>query len=222
MQPLKQQAPFRLGHRPALDGLRGIFVLTVVALHAGIPFMQGGGLGVDGFFVLSGFLITCLLLQEWQRHGVISLNGFYVRRALRLLPAFYSVLAVIGIITMVCLTGDLAVDTQRGLLLSFLYCSNWFTVFFGENHVGLGLLLHTWSLGIEEQFYLVWPVLLIGLLRLRLREMRLVAVIGTLAVVASLRRVWLVMIGTSFARMSFGTDTRVDALLIGCTWGLDA
>src|SRR5438128_2606560 len=92
---------FRLGHRPALDGLRGIFILLVLTVHGGVPFMQGAGLGVDGFFVLSGFLITCLLLQEWQQRGSISLRRFYIRRALRLLPALYALLVVVGLFTLI-------------------------------------------------------------------------------------------------------------------------
>jgi peptidoglycan/LPS O-acetylase OafA/YrhL len=131
-------------------------VLLVLAVHNGVPFMQGAGIGVDGFFVLSGFLITCLLLQEWQEHGSISLRRFYIRRALRLLPALYALLAVLSLITLVVLDGEGAIATWRGIVLSFLYSTNLVSVFFNDYQIGVGLMSHSWSLALEEQFYIVW------------------------------------------------------------------
>src|ERR687884_89408 len=91
---------FRLGYRPCLDGLRGIFVLLVLMLHAGVPFAGGGALGVDGFFVLSGFLITTLLVQEWGRTKKIDLIAFYQRRVLRLFPALLALLVACALYTL--------------------------------------------------------------------------------------------------------------------------
>jgi peptidoglycan/LPS O-acetylase OafA/YrhL len=211
--------PFRLGHRPELDGLRAIFILLVLGVHSGVPFMQGAGLGVDGFFVLSGFLITCLLMQEWQQRGSISLKRFYMRRALRLLPALFAMLAFVGLITLVALRGEGAVATGRGVMLSFLYVSNWVTIIFPDYNIGLGLLSHSWSLALEEQFYLVWPFLLIGLLALPIARKYLVICVGGLALLAPLVRVW---IASDFTEATFylGMNTRADALLVGCFLGL--
>src|SRR5436853_7417068 len=93
--------PFHLGYRRWLDGLRGVAILLVLAFHLGL--LPGGSLGVDVFFVLSGFLITTLLVEEWQRHGTISLKHFYLRRALRLWPAFFSLLLMYGVFSWLCL-----------------------------------------------------------------------------------------------------------------------
>lgn len=210
---------FRLGHRPALDGLRGIFILLVLAVHGGIPFMQGAALGVDCFFVLSGFLITCLLLQEWQHRGSISLKRFYMRRALRLLPALYFMLVVISLLTIGVLKGEGAVATARGVLLSFLYTSNWFPVLFTDYRIGVGLMSHSWSLALEEQFYLVWPVLLTGLLSLRLSRKQLIICTMVLPLGPPLWRFWLLSNGYSDANYFLGFYTRADALLVGCALG---
>jgi peptidoglycan/LPS O-acetylase OafA/YrhL len=215
---MSSDSGFRLGHRPALDGLRGVFIFLVLTVHAGVPFMQGGGLGVDGFFALSGFLITCLLLQEWQQYGSISLRRFYFKRALRLLPALYALLAVVGLITLLFLTGEGAVATGRAMIVSFLYCTNLAPLFFQDYHIGLGLMNHTWSLALEEQFYLVWPVLLIGLLALRPTGKQLAMCIGALVALGPLWRVWIISTGSD-ALYYLGSDTRADTLLIGCTLG---
>ena len=208
---------FRLGHRPALDGLRGIFVLLVLAVHSGVPFMQGAGIGVDGFFVLSGFLITCLLLQEWQEHGSISLRRFYIRRALRLLPALYALLAVLSVITLVSLDGEGATATWRGIVLSFLYSTNLVSVFFNDYQIGVGLMSHSWSLALEEQFYVVWPALLIALLSLRLTTKQMIACIGVLVAAAPLWRLWILNSGGA---AYLAVNTRMDVLLVGCALGV--
>lgn len=218
-QANKPDTTFRLGHRPALDGLRGIFVLLVLAVHGGVPFLPGASLGVDGFFALSGFLITCLLLQEWQQQGSISLKRFYIRRALRLLPALYFMLALLSVLTFALLKGQGAEATWRGIILSFLYINNWVTFIFPDYYIGVGLMSHTWSLGLEEQFYVIWPLILVGLLSLRITTKQLLIFIGILVAAAPLWRVWLMRDGYSVRAFYEGTDTRTDAILIGCALG---
>jgi peptidoglycan/LPS O-acetylase OafA/YrhL len=210
---------FHLGHRPELDGLRAIFILLVLCVHSGIPFMQGAGLGVDGFFVLSGFLITCLLLQEWQQRGSISLKRFYIRRALRLLPALFVMLAFVSLITVISLKGEGALATWRGVILSFLYVSNWVSVLFPDYSIGVGLMSHSWSLALEEQFYLIWPLLLIGLLTLPITRKYLAIGVAVLALLAPILRIWIVSDFT-YAKFYLGMNTRADALLAGCLLGV--
>jgi peptidoglycan/LPS O-acetylase OafA/YrhL len=194
----------RLGYVPALDGLRGIAILLVVCFHYfGIP--PGGLVGVDLFFVLSGFLITTLLLEERAVRGRISLRGFYERRARRLLPALAAMLAVYLI---VCAARGH--DALRSVALGGLYLGN---VAQGWGLMPLhGALVPLWSLAQEEQYYLIWPLLLLLLLRSK-RPLRAVA---ALLVVALLYKVALTLAThPSWPRLNFGPDTHADGLLFG-------
>jgi peptidoglycan/LPS O-acetylase OafA/YrhL len=159
-----QPGSFHLGHRPGLDGLRGVAILLVVLVHLDILEAQFGVIGVDIFFVLSGFLITSILIAEWDQSKDISLKSFYWRRALRLLPALLAL--VIVCVTYTCLTSPWKkVGQTLGYALQALfYLTNWAMISnLGEraNH----FFNHTWSLSIEEQFYFIWPVILFCLLR---------------------------------------------------------
>lgn len=156
--------PRRLGHRPVLDGLRGIAIFLVMLTHTDV--LPNGYVGVDLFFALSGFLITTLLYEEWDRTGGISLKRFYGRRARRLLPA-------LGLLIVVALVVDMLCYQMTGwpfgwkALSSLLFVNNWLAA---TGHAkALGSLNPTWSLAQEEQFYLVWPIVLIVLLRRRAR-----------------------------------------------------
>jgi ribosomal protein S20 len=208
---------FDLGHRPALDGLRGLTVLAVMGIHTHPPMLRGGYLGVDLFFVLSGFLITALLVQE-HRRGAISLRRFYLRRALRLLPAL---LAMLVFLWLYVLTTGTKADLRRlgrDTLTTLLYVHNWRVVITPVKQL-TPQLIHVWSLAIEEQFYLAWPAALAFLLA---RKVRLRWVVGlTLAgvIVPSLLRIAL-WHGPPVARVYFATDTRADALSGGCLVGL--
>ena len=156
-----------LSYRRHIDGLRAVAVMAVVAFHAGVPWLPGGYVGVDVFFVVSGFLITGLLLREFEASGDISLVGFYERRVRRLAPALLLVLVVtlvLGAVFLVPIGGEqqgLAKSTIATLLLG----SNvWFAHASGgyfDAPAAAQPLLHTWSLSVEEQFYLVWPALLL-------------------------------------------------------------
>ena len=209
------------GHNPALDGLRAIAVLAVFFHHMDV--LPGGYVGVDLFLVLSGFLITGLLLAERDRTGGISLKAFWVRRAFRLLPAFY-VFVLVGI-PLVLLLKDADDQWQflRNGVAAVLYVANIYRAI--EPHDTGAWFNHTWSLSLEEQFYLVWPLALVLLCRrpgLRQRTPEILA--GVILLVLIWREV-LIALGASNLRIYFGPDTRVDALLVGCllaVWRHDA
>lgn len=215
---------FALGYRPALDGLRGISVLAVMGYHVGL--IHGGYLGVDAFFVLSGYLITALLVEEQRRTGAIHLTKFYARRALRLLPALVTLLAVILVAAAVLGFFFRAGATPSALLatagvmslITLFYMANW-AMILGKS---MWILGHTWSLSIEEQFYLLWPLTLMSLLRfVRSRAAILAWVLGGATASVAIRNVLLAG-GASVPRVFLGFDTRCDALLIGCGLGLVA
>jgi peptidoglycan/LPS O-acetylase OafA/YrhL len=183
-------------------------VVMVVLLHTWGTVLPGGFIGVDLFFVLSGYLITRLLLKE-HRNGGIWLRGFYVRRSLRLLPPLLLTLAVVGLAAL--LTNDAA--TLAGVRWNYL------ANFVRAGGGGLGRLDHLWSLAIEEQFYLLWPPLLTIVLVRRNRSWALGITLG-LAVTSMVLRVALFVDGASMARIYSGFDTRVETLLIGCALAL--
>lgn len=162
-----------LGHRPALDGLRGLAVLLVVFFHGAFGHVPGGFLGVDVFFALSGFLITTLLLEEWSRNGDISLKAFYVRRVRRLVPALLVLLAFGWVLESAFEDMRGEVPYVVGALGAVLYVNNWLMVWSGH---ALRTLSPTWSLAVEEQFYLLWPMTLLVLLRRRIRPRTLLGV----------------------------------------------
>ena len=152
---------------PGLDGLRTIAVGLVVAYHIGVPGTGGGLLGVGVFFTLSGFLITMLLLNRWEKHGDLDLKHFWIRRFRRLLPAVVLLLAVVLAAT-VFVHPDKLGDRSEQAFFALIYVANWHTIFTGgsyfEQFDGPSPLDHLWSLAVEEQFYVVWPLLLLGML----------------------------------------------------------
>jgi peptidoglycan/LPS O-acetylase OafA/YrhL len=206
---------FQLGHRPALEGLRGIAILLVMAVNFTPPFLPGGFAGVDLFFVLSGFLITCLLWEEWRATGGIGLKRFYGRRALRLLPALAAFLVF-------CLAfsffqpAERGAATRLGIMTTVLYCSNW-AIAAGRD---LAALSHTWSLSVEEQFYLLWPPVLLWLLKQGVRPRTLAAGLLSMACLVGLWRGFLWQPDGFAMRLYAGSDTRADALLAGCALAL--
>jgi len=193
-------------HLPALDGLRAVFVMLVFLYHGGLD--VPGDLGVTGFFVLSGFLITWLLIKEWDNSGSISLKGFYLRRALRIFPAYYVFIAL----TMIADAALGLFRTNWGtteILSALTYTVNYDNALTGHNHP----VAHAWSLAIEEQFYLIWP----GVFFFFFRKGRLGSAL--LLMIAAVM-VWRTLL---FGRFDFEStyvynafDTRFDALAIGC------
>lgn len=204
---------FALGYRPALDGLRALAILLVIPYnwHWGVA---AGYLGVDVFFVLSGFLITSLLLEEHHATGRIDLPAFWARRALRLLPA------LLLLLTALLLMSPSARANPLGPLLVLFYVGNWALALTDHGYEILGGLAHTWSLSVEEQFYLIWPPILLVLLR-RGASVRALAQVAGVGVVLSFLLKWgLSVAGAPPLRIYTGTDTRADALLIGCLLAL--
>jgi peptidoglycan/LPS O-acetylase OafA/YrhL len=206
--------PFRLGYRPALDGIRALAILAVLAYHSGTP-LKGGFIGVDIFFVLSGFLITTLLLQEWLASGAISLGDFYGRRARRLLPALFLIVAAVGVIYAIDPRLHHGLAYPKAAAAVIFYAGNWVAAFAKDPTQALGLLDPTWSLAIEEQFYIVWPLLLLVCLRRRWSFRRLLTLALGLACASSILRglLWHAHAG---AHVYFRSDTRADGLLLGC------
>jgi len=210
-------ADFTLGHRKSLDGVRGLAIVFVLLSHIPSFPLGGGFIGVDLFFVLSGFLITTLLLEEQRETGDIRLSAFYARRALRLLPALIAMLLVaIGLSARVD-SAEEAAATRTGALMTLLYSANWFMAF---KAYPSWELQPTWSLSVEEQFYLLWPLLLLVLLRLKAsrRSLAAVAAAGLL-----LSAGWRALVWTwtqSYTRVYYGADTHADGLLAGALAGI--
>jgi peptidoglycan/LPS O-acetylase OafA/YrhL len=211
-----QPAIVELGYRPALDGLRGVAIAMVVAFHAAYRAFPGGYVGVELFFVLSGFLITWLLVEEVGRTGGVRLGPFYARRALRLLPALGLLVVVYLSVALTVVTASERGQMLRGALLVGTYGSNWINA--RGHSVGPGLE-QMWSLAIEEQFYVVWPLVMVVLIR-RFGLGTQVALAALAGVVASfVEREVLQASGATYNRTYYGFDTRSGTLFLGCLLG---
>jgi peptidoglycan/LPS O-acetylase OafA/YrhL len=213
------RAKSSLGYAPSLDGVRAFAVLAVMAFHSGLRLLPGGFLGVDAFFVLSGFLITTLLVIEWQRAKTVRLRAFWTRRARRLLPALLVVVVFVVLYATLVAPEGTYPDLRSDALATLFYVANWHFIAVGGNYFvqagALSLLTHTWSLAVEEQFYILWPLLLLGVLRLfrRLGPLLAVAIVG--AVASAVEMVVLYRNGADLTRLYYGTDTHAQSLLIG-------
>ena len=205
----------RLGHVPVLDAVRGIAILLVLIVHVGYPghLLPGGVLGVDLFFVLSGFLITSLLLTEWNDRGAISLRAFYRRRALRLLPALVVMLAIVSAVLVA--TGELDQLVWVGYSLGYVV-----NVAALDGGISATSLKHMWSLSQEEQFYLVWPIALLVLLRARTRPQTLAVVLVAIAMVILAWRTFLGLAMASPGYLLYAPETRSIGLVLGCLAGV--
>jgi len=209
----------------SLDGVRAIAVLAVVSFHAilVVPsfrlFFQNGFLGVDIFFVLSGFLITSILLKEFDRTDDINFKNFYARRFLRLMPAYWLHLGILFFFSYQIFSNSIAdeLHSNNNFVYAFAYLTNWHRALNGSEITGL--LSHTWSLAIEEQFYLLWA----GLLFLMLRRMKRRTVVFTTAAIilgTALLRGWQYQGRGSVDFLYNAFNSRMDALLIGCLVGM--
>ncbi|MFL6214837.1 MAG: acyltransferase family protein [Blastocatellia bacterium] len=191
-------------HRSYLDGLRGVAILAVIVFHAWPWLLPGGAFGVDIFFVLSGYLITSLIDEESRMHGRIDFKRFYIRRALRLLPALFLMLAFYGFVT--------GFRDHVAMLVVLLYAANWWRAYVAD----IGALGHTWSLSIEEQFYMLWPMIF-AVFIVKLKRPAHVLLLAALAVMVY--RLAMTFVFPSY-RIYNGLDTRADALLVGCCCAL--
>jgi peptidoglycan/LPS O-acetylase OafA/YrhL len=215
-------------YRPHLDGLRAVAVYLVVMFHSGLGRFSGGFVGVDVFFVLSGFLVTQLLLRDIARSGSIRFGRFYARRFRRLLPAAFVALLVTAAVFAAIASPAEVVNAVGSFKAAFLYSANWFfihqsTAYFGTD-IATNPVLHFWSLAVEEQFYLVWPLALGGLFAFTRRldarqQMNVVRIVVAVGMVASV--IWALSLRTSNPnRAYYGTDTRAYQLLAGASLAL--
>ena len=236
-------------HFGGLNGIRALSVLAIIAFHSGLSWIPGGYYGVDAFFVLSGFLITALLLEEWGASGRIGLRRFWGRRARRLLPALFLLVAVVGVV-MATLPAVLSTPNPfESAFWTVFYGSNWYLVHAGVPYFSLSSQpspwTHTWSLAIEEQFYLLWPIVLLTVLglgtrrggarpsmlnrigyfrrtpapldreRAKRRRLHFLFVLACVGVLASAALMAHFAPRGYDARAYYGTDTRAQALLVG-------
>jgi len=209
-------------YRPQLDGMRAVAVYLVVAFHAGISAFSGGFIGVDVFFVLSGYLVTQLLLRDFRAAGRIDFRRFYSRRFRRLLPAaFVTLVVTAAVYTAVAAPADVH-DAIGGFRSAFLYVANWHFIsqsndYFAAN-VNTNPVVHFWSLAVEEQFYLCWPLLLSAAYvvsrRAGARQWKVLRLIIAAGFVASLVAA-LHLSTVNLSRAYYGTDTRAYELLAG-------
>ncbi len=215
----------RTRYMPALDGLRAAAVIAVLLYHGEVSWARGGFLGVDLFFVLSGFLITGLLFGEWRATGRIKLSAFWARRARRLLPALLLVLGFVALYAAVWAPDDVLHRLRSDFGGTLGYVANWQLVVSGQSYFDQfatpSPLRHVWSLAIEEQFYLLWPLVFLGLLRVTRASRRLLVPITlALASASGILTVVLFSRGADASRVYYGTDTRAQALLVGAALAL--
>ena len=203
---------------PALDGLRAFAVLAVIAYHLGMQWAPGGLLGVTVFFVLSGYLITSLLLIEWDNTETINLPQFWLRRVRRLMPA---IVLIIVCTAALCALFDhsLLTKLRDDMWAALLWVTNWWYIFQDASYFdALGApspLTHFWSLAIEEQFYLIWPPLLFAMVSMHMSKPNTRRVVLGLAAASALAMMVLYNPAADPSRVYYGTDTRVFSLLLG-------
>ncbi len=209
----------QLSYMPALDGIRAVSILGIMFNHGGFAWAGGGIISVNVFFVLSGFLITLLLLKEWTRTETIRLRAFWARRARRLLPALFVLLGGIGAYALLFAPSGTQSSLLGDGLSTLFYFSNWHQIVTGQSYFvqvsAQSPLLHTWTLAIEEQFYIVWPLVVLGVLKL-CRSTRWLLVVAVLGVLASATEMALRFHpGLDPSRLYYGTDTRAQDILVG-------
>lgn len=221
---VKKKRHARLRQVKGLDGLRGLAVIAVVLYHFFPALLPGGYLGVDLFFVLSGFLITSLLVREFRTSGTISLKDFWVRRFRRILPAAVSVLVMCTALV-AWIGGDLAVGLRQQFLGTLFFVNNWTQIatsqsYFADNEIQV--FAHYWSLAVEEQFYVIWPLLITGVFLISRRKPRRLPILvaAVLAIGSAVAMALIYVPGEDPTRVYYGTDTHAFGLLIGAVLSL--
>ncbi|MEV0408799.1 acyltransferase [Actinoallomurus sp. NPDC050550] len=206
-----------VSHIPAVDGLRALAVLAVIAYHFGLP-LHGGFLGVDLFFVISGYVITRLLLAERARTGTTRLAAFWARRARRLFPAVLAVLIAVQAWMHLCAGATMRNTVNSQTLAALVYGSNWYSIFAEVGYWGMPVdrapLNHLWSLAVEEQYYLVWPLVFVVLMGM-VGSRRILACAALLCAVCAYTAMHLLFVPGAPDRAYLGTDCRAGALALG-------
>ena len=211
-----------MGYIPGLDGIRAVAVIGVLLFHGSASWLPGGFLGVDVFFVLSGFLISTLLLEQLAARGRIDFRTFYIHRARRLLPALIATIALSALLV-AAFAQDAAAQFRRTVIPALLYVANWSFISDDASYFeAIGrppILQHLWSLAIEEQFYLLWPLILLFIFRRRGRigvgKVALWVALGSTLLMAFLALLWNMPSYNDASRLYFGTDTHAMSLLVG-------
>lgn len=198
-------------YNPALDGMRAIAVLMVMCFHAGVPRVAGGFMGVDVFFVLSGFLITTLLMDEYERSGTIRLGFFYQRRFARLTPPLIVMLFVYLLVAGYLWPEVTIENSLRDVLSALLYVSNYTLTFWNFP----GHLAHTWSLAVEEQFYLIWPLVIMFICRPDRYRHAFKLLLAIYLAITGWRIGWAVLSEHPYQQAYYRFDTRLTGLVFG-------
>lgn len=204
-------------YMPGLDGLRAIAVLGIIIYHLNKEWLTGGFLGVDTFFVISGYLITSLLLKEYDDTGIIKLKSFWIRRLKRLLPAVIVLLMVVGTATLL-LKSDNIIRVKHDIIAAIFYVSNWWYIAKDVNYFeqfSFMPLKHLWSLAIEEQFYIFFPVILVTLLLTIKKRYKIGFIFWGVSIISLGLMMFIYSINGDHSRVYFGTDTRLQTLLLG-------
>lgn len=212
-----KQLKYSTRYMPGLDGLRAIAVIGIIIYHLNKQWLTGGFLGVDTFFVISGYLITSLLLFEYESTGIINLKQFWLRRIKRLIPAMLVLVMVVTVATLIFKPAEI-VNIKQDAFAAIFYVSNWWYIATDVNYFeqfAFMPLKHLWSLAIEEQFYIIFPIVFI-LLLLTIKKYRNVTLV--LWIVSLVSLLTMIIIGqaqTGHSRVYFGTDTRLQTMLLG-------
>lgn len=213
----RERRPITPRYMPGLDGIRAIAVIAIIIYHLNPQWLTGGFLGVDTFFVISGYLITSLLLTEYHNTGKIELASFWLRRFKRLIPAVLFLVMGVLVLTLILMPTEIQ-KVRADSIAAIFYVSNWWYIMQNVDYFeqfAVQPLKHLWSLAIEEQFYLVFPIVLLGLITFlrRLKSIRIV--FSVLLIISMVTMMVLYVPHENVARVYFGTDTRIQTLLMG-------
>ena len=212
---LNKQLKYSTRYMPGLDGLRAIAVIGIIIYHLNKQWLTGGFLGVDTFFVISGYLITSLLLFEYESTGIINLKQFWLRRVKRLIPAMSVLVMVVTVATLI-LKPDEIVNIKQDAFAAVFYVSNWWYIASDVNYFeqfAFMPLKHLWSLAIEEQFYIIFPTVFIFLLLTIKKYRNVTLILWIVSLISLLTMVIIAQSQTGNSRVYFGTDTRLQTML---------
>ncbi|MEB6322317.1 acetyltransferase [Staphylococcus xylosus] len=212
-----KQLKYSTRYMPGIDGLRAIAVIGIIIYHLNKQWLTGGFLGVDTFFVISGYLITSLLLFEYESTGIINLKQFWLRRIRRLIPAMLVLVIVVTVATLIFKPGEI-VNIKQDVFAAVFYVSNWWYIATDVNYFeqfAFMPLKHLWSLAIEEQFYIIFPIVFILLLLTIKKYRNVTLVFWIISLISLLAMIIISQYQTGHSRVYFGTDTRLQTMLLG-------